>query len=102
MTRPRKTKPKHRRLAAQAQRPSGIGLMRPALPVTVVRRPAVVMRRCAQIAAPDALDIYRFDADFVTPANSTLTGPISVPIAPFNGYNAGYICCIASNIARHF
>lgn len=32
------------------------------------------------------MDIYKFDADFVTPANSTLTGPISVPIAPFNGY----------------
>ena len=32
------------------------------------------------------MDLYEFDADFVTPANSTLTGPISVPIAPFNGY----------------
>ena len=49
--------------------------------------PAGAPNYFAQIAAPDSLDIYRFDADFVTPANSTLTGPISVPIAPFNGYN---------------
>ena len=41
----------------------------------------------AQIAAPDTLNIYKFDADFVTPTNSTLTGPVSVPIAPFNGYS---------------
>jgi hypothetical protein len=40
----------------------------------------------AQMAAPDGLDLYRFHADFVAPDNSTLTGPISVPLAPFNGY----------------
>jgi len=45
-------KPKQNRFAAQRQRPSGIGVTRPALPVTVVRRPARVIRRCAQIAAP--------------------------------------------------
>ena len=49
--------------------------------------PAGAPNYFAQIAAPGTLDIYEFDADFVTPANSTLTGPVSVPIAPFNGYN---------------
>ena len=39
------------------------------------------------ISAPNGLDIYKFHADFVTPGNSTLTGPIAVPIAPFAGYN---------------
>ncbi len=48
--------------------------------------PAGAPNYFAQIAAPDGLDIYEFDADFVTPANSTLTGPVSVPIAPFNLY----------------
>jgi hypothetical protein len=48
--------------------------------------PAGAPNYFAQIAAPDILNIYEFDADFVTPANSTLTGPVSVPIAPFNGY----------------
>lgn len=49
--------------------------------------PAGAPNYFAQIAAPDSLDIYEFDADFVTPANSTLTGPVSVPIDPFNLYN---------------
>ena len=48
--------------------------------------PAGAPNYFAQMAAPDGLDLYRFHADFVTPDNSTLTGPISVPIAPFNGY----------------
>ncbi|MCB0254249.1 MAG: carboxypeptidase regulatory-like domain-containing protein [Anaerolineae bacterium] len=39
------------------------------------------------ISAPDGFDIYEFHADFATPANSTLTGPVTVPIAPFVGYN---------------
>ncbi len=51
--------------------------------------PAGAPNYFAQIAAPDSLDLYEFDADFVTPANSTLTGPVGVPIAPFNLYNAG-------------
>ncbi len=49
--------------------------------------PAGAPNNFAQIAAPDSLDLYEFDADFVTPGNSTLTGPVSVPIAPFNLYN---------------
>jgi hypothetical protein len=48
--------------------------------------PAGAPNYFAQMAAPDGLDLYRFHADFATPDNSTLTGPISVPIAPFNGY----------------
>ena len=48
--------------------------------------PAGAPNYFAQMAAPDTLDLYSFDADFVTPDNSTLTGPVSVPIAPFNGY----------------
>jgi hypothetical protein len=48
--------------------------------------PAGAPNYFATINAPDTIAIYRFDADFVTPANSTLTGPIDVPIAPFNGY----------------
>lgn len=36
-----------------------------------------------QAAAPNALKLYEFDADWVTPANSTLTGPVSIPVDPF-------------------
>ena len=49
--------------------------------------PAGAPNYFATIAAPDGLDLFEFDADFVTPANSTLTGPVTVPIASFDGYN---------------
>ena len=51
--------------------------------------PAGAPNYFATVGAPDSFDIYEFDADFVTPANSSLTGPISVPIAPFIIYNDG-------------
>ncbi len=35
-------------------------------------------------AAADALQIYRFDVNWVTPANSTFTGPVTLPIAAFD------------------
>src|SRR5262249_45252455 len=31
-----------------------------------------------------ALDVFRFHADFVTPANSTLSGPTVVPVSAFS------------------
>jgi len=39
--------------------------------------------------APDSLDIYEFHVDWTTPANSTLTGPTSVPVSPFVIQNDG-------------
>lgn len=42
----------------------------------------------ANLTGLNSFDMYRFQADFVTPANSTLTGPISVPIAPYNLYGS--------------
>ncbi len=37
-----------------------------------------------QVSGPgsNTADLYRFHADFATPANSTLTGPIQIPVAP--------------------
>jgi Carboxypeptidase regulatory-like domain len=39
----------------------------------------------ATAGAPDHIDLYRFHVDWTTPANSTLTGPIAVPVAQFSG-----------------
>jgi len=33
--------------------------------------------------APDSLGLFEFDVDWATPGNSTLTGPVSIPVAPF-------------------
>lgn len=33
--------------------------------------------------APGSLNLYEFDVDWATPGNSTFTGPIVIPIAPF-------------------
>ena len=37
-----------------------------------------------QVAAPNALSLYEFHVDWAIPANSTLTGPVSIPVAPFS------------------
>jgi len=34
--------------------------------------------------AASSLNLWRFHADFANPANSTLTGPVNLPAAPFN------------------
>ena len=33
--------------------------------------------------APDALNLFKFHVDWMTPVSSTLTGPIAIPVAPF-------------------
>ena len=38
---------------------------------------------------PNLLQLYRFHTDWTTPANSTFTGPIAVPITPFAIYSDG-------------
>ena len=45
----------------------------------------------------DALNLYRFPADFTIPANSTFTLAATIPVAPFNsilGLCAGSRACI--------
>ncbi len=42
----------------------------------------------ANLTGLSSFDVYRFQADFANPALSTLTGPISVPIAPYNLYSS--------------
>ncbi len=37
----------------------------------------------AAVAAPDSLELWRFQTDWTTPGNSTLTGPISLSVAEF-------------------
>ncbi len=32
---------------------------------------------------PDLLQLWEFDVDWTTPANSTFTGPVDIPVAPF-------------------
>lgn len=34
----------------------------------------------------NALNLYKFHVDFVTPGNSTFTGPIKIPVAPFTPF----------------
>jgi hypothetical protein len=38
------------------------------------------------------LDLWRFHVDWTTPANTTLTGPISIPVAAFNPACGGGTC----------
>ncbi len=48
-------------------------------------------------APQDALTLWKFHADFATPANSTFTGPTVIPVAPFNsilGLCGGSRSCI--------
>ncbi|MFN2166535.1 MAG: carboxypeptidase regulatory-like domain-containing protein, partial [Anaerolineae bacterium] len=49
--------------------------------------PAGAPNYFATLGAPDSFEIYKYHVDFATPANSTLTGPVTVPIAAFDGYN---------------
>src|SRR5260370_17254261 len=34
----------------------------------------------------NSLNLYKFHVDFVTPGNSTFTGPISIPVAAFTPF----------------
>ena len=36
-----------------------------------------------QVSGSNTADLYRFHVDWITPASSTLSGPISIPVAPF-------------------
>jgi hypothetical protein len=40
----------------------------------------------------NSLNLWRFHADFATPANTTLTGPINVPVAAFSAACGGGAC----------
>jgi hypothetical protein len=40
----------------------------------------------------NSLNLWRFHVDFATPANSTLTGPINLPVAPFSPACGGGTC----------
>src|SRR4029453_9087981 len=40
----------------------------------------------------NALRLWKFHADFVTPANSTFTGPVEIPVASFNRACGGGTC----------
>jgi uncharacterized repeat protein (TIGR03803 family) len=41
-----------------------------------------------------SLNLWRLHADFATPANSTLSGPITVPVAPFRELCGGLASCV--------
>ncbi|MBT8137372.1 MAG: hypothetical protein KJO54_10205, partial [Gammaproteobacteria bacterium] len=41
-------------------------------------------------ATEDYLEIFEFDVDFVTPGNSTFTGPIAIPIAEIDSELCGF------------
>ncbi|GAC1625397.1 MAG: hypothetical protein NVS9B13_20750 [Candidatus Acidiferrum sp.] len=40
----------------------------------------------------NSLNLFRFHADFTTPANSTFTGPINIPVASFSAACGGGTC----------
>lgn len=40
----------------------------------------------------NALNLFKFHVDFVSPANTTFTGPISIPVAAYNEACAGGAC----------
>jgi hypothetical protein len=40
----------------------------------------------------NSLNLFRFHVDFVTPANSTFTGPINIPVAAFSEACSGGVC----------
>jgi uncharacterized repeat protein (TIGR01451 family) len=42
----------------------------------------------------NALDLYKFHVDFATPANSTFTGPINIPVAPFTPFCPSVRGCV--------
>ena len=42
----------------------------------------------------NSLNLYRFHVDFVTPANSTFTGPINIPVAPFTPFCPQVHACV--------
>ncbi len=46
---------------------------------------------------PNGLELLKFHADFVTPGNSTLTGPITIAVAPFSPLCNTGLCVIQPN-----
>lgn len=42
----------------------------------------------------NSLDLYKFHVDFVTPSNSTFTGPINIPVAPFTPFCPSVHGCV--------
>ena len=48
----------------------------------------------------NALNLWKFHADFTTPANSTLTGPTSIPVAAFTSACGGGTCIPQAGTAQ--
>lgn len=46
--------------------------------------PAGAPNYVMQVSGANTADLYRFHVDWLTPANSTLTGPTLIPVAPFS------------------
>src|SRR5258708_2424653 len=44
--------------------------------------------------APNALNLYKFHADFAVPANSTFSGPTIIPVSPFTPLCGGSRGCV--------
>ena len=42
----------------------------------------------------NSLDLYKFHVDFVTPTNSTFTGPLNIPVAPFTPFCPTVTACV--------
>lgn len=51
------------------------------------------------LAPPDHINFYQFHVDFANPTNTTFTGPINIPVAPYNLAcpSANGICGIQPN-----
>jgi hypothetical protein len=51
------------------------------------------------LAPPDRINVYQFHVDFAAPGNTTLTGPISIPVASYNLScpNSNGICGVQPN-----
>ena len=45
----------------------------------------------------NAVNLFKFHADFATPANSTFTGPTAIPVAAFTGLCPGSDCVVQPN-----
>ncbi len=45
----------------------------------------------SNVPTEDYLELFEFDVDFATPANSTLTGPIRIAVSEFSSELCGYV-----------
>ncbi|RKY91000.1 MAG: hypothetical protein DRQ01_08350, partial [Ignavibacteriae bacterium] len=49
--------------------------------------PAGASNYCTQLRPPNGLDVFEFDVDWVTPGNSTFTGPTIIAASPYSSVN---------------